>query len=118
MADTRVVLSRSLEQNKRYSDLESFFNNLSSSLTSNKHDEHGDFKKTHEKIAEIWNFILKDKLKEKIKASDVSTMMMGLKLARMMMPGMNTDNYLDIAGYAAITKILKTEEEAHDTTTE
>lgn len=45
-------------------------------------------------------------------------MMMGLKLARMMMPGINHDNYLDIAGYAAITKILKTEEQTDDTTTE
>ena len=118
MADTKVILSRSLDQNKRYSDIENFFNHLASNLSQNKHEEHGDFKKSHEKIADIWNFILGDKLKEKIKPSDVSTMMRGLKLARMMMPGMNHDNYLDIAGYAAITKILKTEEQTDDTTTE
>ena len=110
MADTRVILSRSVEQNERYSKIESFFNELSMSLSANKHDEHGDFKKTHEKIAEIWNLVLKDKLKEPLKASDVSTLMMALKLARMIMPGVNDDNYTDIAGYAAITKVLKREE--------
>ena len=117
MADTRVILSRSVEQNERYSKIESFFNELSTSLSASKHDEHGDFKKTHEKIAEIWNLVLKDKLSEPLKASDVSTLMIALKLARMIMPGTNDDNYFDIAGYAAITKILKREEQSDDTTT-
>ena len=116
MADTRVILSRSVEQNERYSKIESFFNELSMSLSANKHDEHGDFKKTHEKIAEIWNLVLKDKLSEPLKASDVSTLMIALKLARMIMPGNNDDNYTDIAGYAAITKVLK-REESDDTPT-
>tara|TARA_R100000687_G_scaffold80655_1_gene76429 strand:- start:290 stop:646 length:357 start_codon:yes stop_codon:yes gene_type:complete len=118
MADTRVLLSRSVKQNERYSKIESFFNELSISLSANKHDEHGDFKKTHEKIAEIWNLVLKEKLSQPLKASDVSTLMMALKLARMIMPGINDDNYTDIAGYAAITKILKREEQSNDTTTE
>jgi uncharacterized Fe-S cluster-containing radical SAM superfamily enzyme len=51
-----------------------------------------------------------------LKASDVSTLMMALKLARMIMPGVNDDNYTDIAGYAAITKVLK-REESDDTPT-
>jgi hypothetical protein len=33
--------------------------------------------------------------------------MMALKFARTMAPGYNADNYLDLAGYAGITKILK-----------
>jgi hypothetical protein len=59
----------------------------------------------HADIAEYWNLFLDDKLKPmaNITASDVAIMMILLKISRNNKGSkFNIDNFVDMAGYAAI----------------
>lgn len=70
-------------------------------------DREGDYgtpKENFERIAAIWNVILAGKLgkEHEISASDVSMMMIGIKLARLIETPGHQDSAVDIAGYAAL----------------
>ena len=94
-------------EEKRYQQLEEFNRDVLDTVNIDRHKQHGDFFENHKNIADFWNIILRKKLKEQLTASDISSCMIALKFARTMAPGYNADNYLDLAGYAGITKILK-----------
>tara|TARA_R110000765_G_scaffold377871_1_gene468816 strand:+ start:125 stop:481 length:357 start_codon:yes stop_codon:yes gene_type:complete len=65
---------------------------------------HGPAVKNHENIAGLWNGYLKDVLKEHatLTPEDVANMMELLKIARRKQGGLNVDDYVDGAGYAAV----------------
>ena len=66
---------------------------------------HGDAFNNHAEIAEYWNIYLDKKLRPmaNITADDVALMMILLKISRNNQgKKINMDNFVDIAGYAAI----------------
>ena len=79
---------------------------MASKLISNDRNvSHGDAFKNHAEIAEYWNIYLDDKLQPmaNITADDVAVMMILLKISRKNQgEKFNLDNFVDMAGYAAI----------------
>lgn len=65
---------------------------------------HGDKLANHEKIARLWNAHLENRLDPAapLSALDVALMMGLLKIARVTSGTHNPDNYVDLAGYAAV----------------
>ena len=54
----------------------------------------------HERIATIWNVLLRAKLLKQITPTEVTAMMIGLKLARLAEDMHKDDSWVDIIGYA------------------
>ena len=74
-------------------------------ISKPRNETHGDAFKNHAEIAEIWNIFLDGKLRPmaNITAKDVAIMMILLKISRTTQgEKFNLDNYVDMAGYAAI----------------
>ena len=74
-------------------------------VSNDRNVSHGDAYKNHADIAEYWNTFLDNKLKPmaNITAEDVALMMVLLKISRNNQgKKFNIDNFVDIAGYAAI----------------
>jgi len=66
--------------------------------------KHGDKSRTHGCIAALWTVYLQSRRDRSapLSPSDVARMMVLLKLARSENGEHNTDDYVDMAGYAAI----------------
>ena len=74
-------------------------------VSKDRNDTHGDAFKNHAEIAEFWNIFLDGKLRPmaNITAADVAIMMILLKVSRHTQgEKFNLDNFIDMAGYAAI----------------
>ena len=74
-------------------------------ISKTRNETHGDAFKNHAEIAEFWNIFLDGKLRPmaNITAADVAIMMILLKISRTTQgEKFNLDNYVDMAGYAAI----------------
>ena len=74
-------------------------------ISRDRNLSHGDAYKNHAEIAEYWNLFLDSKLKPmaNITADDVAIMMILLKISRHTQgEKINIDNFVDMAGYAAI----------------
>ena len=74
-------------------------------VTGDRNDTHGDAFNNHAEIAEFWNIFLDKKLRPmaNITADDVAIMMILLKISRHTQgEKINIDNFVDMAGYAAI----------------
>ena len=74
-------------------------------VSNDRNVSHGDAYKNHAEIAEYWNTFLDNKLRPmaNITAEDVALMMVLLKISRNNQgKKFNIDNFVDIAGYAAI----------------
>jgi hypothetical protein len=56
----------------------------------------------HERIATIWSVLLRKKLLHTITPTEVTAMMIGLKLARLAEDMHKDDSWVDIIGYAAL----------------
>lgn len=66
--------------------------------------QHGDKRQNHQNIAALWNAYLGWRLGEGclLTPGDVARMMVLLKVARTKTGAFNPDDYLDMAGYAAV----------------
>ena len=64
--------------------------------------EYGPALLNHERIATIWNVLLGAKLLDKITPTEVTAMMIALKLARLAEDMHKDDSWVDIIGYAAL----------------
>jgi|TARA_Y100000015_G_C2391306_1_gene90335 hypothetical protein len=74
-------------------------------ISRDRNLSHGDAFKNHAEIAEFWNIFLDGKLQPmaSITADDVALMMILLKISRTNQgKKFNLDNFVDMAGYAAI----------------
>ena len=74
-------------------------------ISNDRNASHGDAFKNHAEIAEFWNIFLDGKLRPmaNITAADVAIMMILLKISRTTQgEKFNLDNFIDMAGYAAI----------------
>ena len=74
-------------------------------VTGDRNETHGDAFQNHAEIAEFWNIFLDKKLRPmaNITADDVAIMMILLKISRHTQgEKINMDNFVDMAGYAAI----------------
>ena len=74
-------------------------------ISKTRNETHGAAFKNHAEIAEFWNIFLDGKLRPmaNITAADVAIMMILLKISRTTQgEKFNLDNYVDMAGYAAI----------------
>ena len=80
---------------------------------SDRAKQNGDIWTNHEHIARLWTGYLWQKLGDNsISATDVANMMELLKIARRKLGTLNPDDYVDGAGYAAVSyegKIRKEE---------
>ena len=65
-------------------------------------EDYGPALLNHERIATIWNVLLRKKLLDKITPTEVVAMMVGLKLARLAEDMHKDDSWTDIIGYAAL----------------
>lgn len=74
-------------------------------LGGDRNQSHGDILDNHERIAEVWNGILRAAGKPTdtaLDAHDVANLMEGLKIARRYSGAYNVDDYTDGVGYAAV----------------
>ena len=74
-------------------------------ISNDRNKSHGDAFNNHAEIAEFWNIFLDKKLNPmaSITADDVAIMMILLKISRHTQgEKTNIDNFVDMAGYAAI----------------
>ena len=74
-------------------------------ISNDRNKSHGDAFNNHAEIAEFWNIFLDKKLNPmaSITADDVAIMMILLKISRHIQGDKNNmDNFVDMAGYAAI----------------
>lgn len=71
-------------------------------ITGDRNKTYGSPTENFSNTAAIWNALLRHKLKpgEEITATEVATLMVGLKLARTVAQP-KRDNFVDMAGYAA-----------------
>lgn len=67
-------------------------------ITLDRQDTHGNAEDSFDAIAALWSVWLN----VKITAYDVAMMMSLLKVARARSNPMHTDNFIDLAGYAAL----------------
>lgn len=68
-------------------------------ITGDRNKTYGSPTQNFQNTADIWNVVVGHKLTEKLTATDVANLMIGLKLARMV-ANPTRDNFVDIAGYA------------------
>jgi hypothetical protein len=64
--------------------------------------DYGDAFAMHGRVAESWNWWLKEKINAEITADDVAMMMVLLKMARLRHNRLHEDSYCDMIGYAAL----------------
>lgn len=69
-------------------------------VTGDRASEHGDMKENMERIARLWNVYLAGG--RLISSTDVAVMLALMKIARIATGKHRPDNFIDIAGYAAI----------------
>lgn len=67
-------------------------------ITGDRNKTHGNYSFESERIADIWSGICS----ETIDPANVPLMMIGLKVARASAGLINRDDFVDIAGYAAL----------------
>lgn len=67
---------------------------------TNRSRDYGHPLANHRRIAEIWNVQLEKKLAVPLTPGDVATLMIGLKLARLVNSPNHRDSFIDICGYA------------------
>ena len=67
-------------------------------IVADRARQHGDALECHRMIARLWSAYLDRKLE----ALDVARMMVLLKVARSLSGELNTDDFRDMAGYAAL----------------
>tara|TARA_R110000737_G_scaffold90025_1_gene122452 strand:- start:101 stop:427 length:327 start_codon:yes stop_codon:yes gene_type:complete len=70
-------------------------------LSGDRANTHGPMWENHENIAMLWNGYLHNR--DTLTASDVANMMELLKIARRKLGTFNEDDYVDGAGYAAVS---------------
>jgi hypothetical protein len=79
-------------------------------VSGDRNKSHGDVLDNHERIAEVWNGILRAAGKPTemaLDAHDVANLMEGLKIARRYAGGYNPDDYIDGSGYSAVAGEIK-----------
>lgn len=81
-------------------------------VTGDRSDTHGNMYKNHENIAKLWNGYMYNK--RTIYPEDVANMMELMKVARRKIGGLNPDDYIDGAGYAAVAWRCAVEETGLD----
>jgi hypothetical protein len=64
--------------------------------------QHGDKYENHQNIAALWNAYLDNRVAGELRASEIALMMALLKIARTQTGAFNADDFLDLAGYAAV----------------
>lgn len=78
-------------------------------IAGGRADTHGSMARTHGCIASLWTVYLQSRRDNTapLSPSDVAKMMVLLKLARSENGAHNNDDYIDMAGYAAIAGELE-----------
>jgi hypothetical protein len=78
-------------------------------IASSRAEQHGDMRRTFCAIASLWNTYLAHRRDKEatLSPSDVAKMMALLKLARSENGEFNADDFVDMAGYAAIAGELE-----------
>jgi hypothetical protein len=71
-------------------------------INGDRAKDYGNAYDNHLRIAESWNWWLKEKMSSKITPDDVAMMMALLKMARLQHNRLHEDSYCDLAGYIAI----------------
>jgi hypothetical protein len=64
--------------------------------------QHGDKFENHQNIAALWNAFLDNRVARELQASEIALMIALLKIARTQTGAFNADDFLDLAGYAAV----------------
>jgi hypothetical protein len=77
-------------------------------VNADREAEYGSPEQNFKVIAELWNVYLTDRVYPLIKPEDVANMMALLKIGRIASGHKKADNYIDLAGYAAIAGELAT----------
>jgi len=100
-----MSFSSGLAVNKSSMTKEEILAEASRIISKDRNLSHGDAFNNHAEIAEFWNIFLDKKLQAmaSITADDVALMMVLMKISRHNQgKKVNIDNFVDMAGYAAI----------------
>tara|TARA_R100000231_G_scaffold4720_3_gene7890 strand:+ start:1185 stop:1481 length:297 start_codon:yes stop_codon:yes gene_type:complete len=90
---------------------EDFLKKAEELINGPRAEDYGPALINHERIATIWNVLLRAKLLDKITPAEVTAMMVGLKLARLAEDMTNEDSWVDIIGYAALGGEISNDEQ-------
>mgnify|MGYP003111168426 FL=1 len=77
---------------------ESILEEAISLISKDRHNDHGPADKSFERIAKFWSLIFDTQ----VQPHQVAQCMIALKLSRINHTSVNDDNWIDIAGYAAL----------------
>ena len=90
---------------------EDFLREAEELINGPRADDYGPALLNHERIATIWNVLLRAKLLKQITPTEVTAMMIGLKLARLAEDMHKDDSWVDIIGYAALGGEISNDEQ-------
>jgi len=90
------------EKEKMAKNREHFLREAEKLINGPRAEDYGPALLNHERIATIWNVLLRAKLLKQITPTEVTAMMIGLKLARLAEDMHKDDSWVDIIGYAAL----------------
>ena len=84
----------------------SIFEDAANIIAGDRRQSYGPVEQSFQNVADVWNAILRGKVKDSITPQQVALMMIGLKLVRESnRPG--RDNRVDICGYAGLLDRLQ-----------
>ena len=81
-------------------------------ITVDRANTHGDAENSFQTIADAWSWGLSNRSipESPLEASDVAIMMSLFKIARIAGNAQHEDNYIDLAGYAALAGEISTQD--------
>ena len=98
----RMLLGDEIEEEEMGKNREHFLREAEELINGPRAEDYGPALLNHERIATIWNVLLRTKLLKQITPTEVTAMMVGLKLARLAEDMHKDDSWVDIIGYAAL----------------
>mgnify|MGYP003117166319 CR=1 FL=1 len=107
----RMLLGDEIEEEEMGKNREHFLRQAEELINGPRADDYGPALLNHERIATIWNVLLRAKLLKQITPTEVTAMMIGLKLARLAEDMHKDDSWVDIIGYAALGGEISNDEQ-------
>jgi hypothetical protein len=107
----KLRLAEYREKENMAKNREHFLREAEELINGPRAEDYGPALLNHERIATIWNVLLRAKLLNKITPTEVTAMMIGLKLARLAEDMHKDDSWVDIIGYAALGGEISNDEQ-------
>jgi hypothetical protein len=107
----KLLCEEKRENEKVGKNREHFLREAEELINGPRAEDYGPALLNHQRIAAIWNVVLRKKLLDQITPTEVTAMMIGLKLARLAEDMHKDDSWVDIIGYAALGGEISNDEQ-------